>query len=183
MKSRIVVFFLFLASVAFNVQTAVGQDNRPQIGSDSTEITSKLITLKNALPDLIRTFGTSTTVSGSTTAYQCNLPIGKAAITLEKKNSSAVQVMEISFDHRNYAGSRNDFRAFFHWLIHSFHTILGNTYTVSEPQFNTDLGELESLTFFDKHYFSYNSPIIIELDNFYKNSLVHIRIETERKPN
>ena len=180
MESKIAVFFLCLASVALNVQTAIGQNSRPQIGSDSAEVTSKLITLKNALPDLITTLGTVTQAAGT---YQCNMGIGKAAVALERKNSSTVQVMEISFDRQNYAGSRDDFRAFFNWLVHSFHSILGNTYTLSEPQFNADLGELESVSFFDKRYFTYNSPILIELDNFYKNSLVHIRIETERKPN
>jgi|GEM_PF-6836401 len=182
MKSRIAVFLLSLASVVLNAQTAIGQNSRPQIGSDTAELTSKLITLKNALPDLIRKFGTDTQ-AGAAAAYKCNLDMGKAAITLKKKNGSTLQVMEIDFDPHHYAGSRDDFRAFFNWLVHSFHTILGNTYAVSEPQFNADLGELESVSFFDKRYFNYNSPILIELDNFNKNSLVHIRIETERKPN
>src|SRR6185312_1141015 len=54
---------------------------------------------------------------------------------------------------------------------------------ITKPQFNADPGEPEPVSFFEKGYFSYNSPIFIQSGNFYKNSLVHIRIATERKPN
>ncbi|HVZ98380.1 MAG TPA: hypothetical protein VG847_15970 [Chitinophagaceae bacterium] len=160
--------------------TIFAQQSKLQIGADA-DIVSKIAMIKNAFPDLIKAFGTNEQAESYVTNYQCNFIIGHAEVTLQKNNSTAVQTLEITFDHYHYLGTNANFKDFFQQLVKNVQAVLGDAYGVTEPRFNAELDELESVSFFNKKYSECNSPILVEVDNYYKKGAVILRIETGRK--
>ncbi|HYM92832.1 MAG TPA: hypothetical protein VET23_01740 [Chitinophagaceae bacterium] len=86
------------------------QNSKPAIGTDA-DIKEKLLTIKNAFPDLVKAFGSNGRTAYGITEYQPRLKIGKAIIDLSQ--NALGQKLEINFSNIYYSGTENDFLEIF----------------------------------------------------------------------
>ena len=154
-------------------------DARPLIGSDP-DIKDKVIVIKDALPDLVKAFGKNGETSGGFTKFQTDFAIGKSTVSLTRYDPKMSQEMDIVFSHRDYAGTKDDFKNFFDQLVKDIQELFGKTYYSNPPSVDLDI---EMVSFFEKGKGIDNSPTEIDVVHSLKFRDVSIEFKTERKEN